>query len=121
TRFTDVMNHLIVRPEVMKENLLKDDYVMSERIVTELSRRGFGRQESHEFVRKAAMDGYAAGISLRESMIRNGILKKIGEEDLEDIMNPREFIGQAPRICDKVIEESKRVKLSIYGDDFGGL
>ncbi|HLH86026.1 MAG TPA: adenylosuccinate lyase [Thermoplasmataceae archaeon] len=116
-RFREVLDKLIVHKDVMLSNLLRDDYVLSERIVTELTERGMGRQESHEFVRKSAMEGYARGITLRESMIQHGILKKISKEELDLIMDPRRFLGQSSRVCDMAVEESRRARIYAFGGE----
>ncbi len=115
TKMTTVFDNLLVNSERMLSNLKSDDFVLSERFVSELTMSGIPRQEAHEMVRKASMDAYANNTTLMESLKRNGALENLSGEKLESIMDPASFVGSAERICKKVLDQTEKVRSLAMG------
>jgi adenylosuccinate lyase len=113
-KMADIFETLVVNTDKMRENVLKDDYVMSENVVTVLTRNGYERLKAHELVRKSSMDGYSSGMSLRESLIKNGILDILSPSEFEDAMNPENFTGKASEICRITVTASRRIRTEAY-------
>lgn len=113
-KMADIFKGLTVNVQQMRKNLMEDDFVMSEKIVTELTLAGHERLESHELVRRASMLGYGEGISLKEGLIRSGILTKIGREKLDEMMKPENFTGKSVQICSRIVDESDRIRTEAF-------
>lgn len=113
-KMTDIFTNLRVNADRMRENLLDDDFVMSEKIVTELTLAGHERLASHELVRKAAMLAYSEKFSLKEGLIRSGILDIFDRSKLDEVMKPENFTGRAPQICEIILDESARVRTEAF-------
>ena len=115
TKMTSVFDNLLVNSERMLSNLKSDDFVLSERFVSELTMSGIPRQEAHEMVRKASMDAYANNTTLMESLKRNGALEKLSSEKVKSIMDPASFVGSADRICKVVLDQTEKVRSLAMG------
>ena len=115
TKMTSVFDNLLVNSERMLSNLKSDDFVLSERFVSELTMSGIPRQEAHEMVRKASMDAYANNTTLMESLKRNGALEKLSSEKVKSIMDPASFVGSADRICKVVLDQTEKVRYLAMG------
>lgn len=113
-KMTDIFRGLSVNVQRMRKNLMEDDFVMSEKIVTELTLSGQERLEAHELVRKASMLGYSEAISLKEGLIRSGILSKISREKLDEMMKPENFTGKSVQICDRILEECDEIRTGAF-------
>ncbi|AEF96883.1 adenylosuccinate lyase [Methanotorris igneus] len=100
---------LRVNIENVEKNLeLTKGLIMAERIMIELAKRGMGRQTAHEVVRKCAMKAYDEKRHLKEVLLENEeVMKYLTKEELEELMNPKTYIGLAPQIVDEVIRELK--------------
>ena len=109
-KMTSVFSSLVVNTERMMKNLTSDDFVLSERFVSELTMGGIPRQEAHEIVRQASMDAYAKGTSLLESLKSAGVLQKLSDDKVKAIMNPVSFVGSAGRICNAVLEQTEEAR-----------
>lgn len=110
TKMTSVFQKLIVNRDRMLKNLLDDDFVLSERFVSEFTMSGIPRQEAHELVRKASMAAYAENISLLDSLKKTGALDRLTEEKISSIRDPSNFVGSSERICNLVIDQSEEVR-----------
>lgn len=115
TKMTKIFDGLIVNSNKMLQNLTSDDFVLSERFVSEFTRYGLPRQEAHEVVRKAAMAAYEKGTNLITSLKEHGVLDRIPEEKVKEIMNPVSFVGSSERICNYVLEQSETAKKVALG------
>ncbi|ADC69858.1 adenylosuccinate lyase [Methanocaldococcus sp. FS406-22] len=97
---------LKVNKENVEKNLnLTKGLIMAERIMIELAKRGMGRQTAHEIVRKCAMKAYEEKRHLKDVLLENEeVMKYLTKEELEELMNPKTYIGLAPKIVDEVIK-----------------
>lgn len=110
TKMASVFSNLFVNSSQMLENLKGDDFVLSERFVSELTMSGMPRQEAHELVRKASMDAYSSKITLFESLQKSGVLDSFSEAKINEIRDPRNFVGSAERICNAVLAQAEEAR-----------
>ncbi len=110
---TKVIKGLKVNKDKMRENLIKfGEMATAERIMMELFKRGLGRQEAHELVRRAAMRAYESGKSFTESLLEEGVSKYLGEEKLMELIDPTTYLGISKEIA---LEEFKKAEEFIKG------
>jgi len=81
---------------------------LTERVMLELVRKGVGRQEAHEMMRRLAMKCWDEKRSLKELMLEDTEASTLAtEEELDDWLNPRNYLGTALEQVDLVIKELK--------------
>ena len=74
----------------------------AESIMIKLVEKGMGRQVAHEVVRECAMESYE-GRGFKEILAGHKEIRKyLGEEEIEDALNPKNYIGTA---VEQVIRE----------------
>ncbi len=115
-KMDSVFSNLYINRDEMLKKVINDQFIMSESITIALTKNGMPRQDSHEFVRKSSMYAYENNVSLRESLIKNGIYKFIGNKDLEDAMDPSKFTGNSKEICEIIIKNSEYLSKYVMGD-----
>jgi len=77
----------------------------AESIMIKLVEKGMGRQVAHEVVRECAMESYE-GRGFKEILAGHKEIRKyLGEEEIEDALNPKNYIGTAVEQVEKVIRE----------------
>ncbi|MEM0156608.1 MAG: adenylosuccinate lyase [Thermoplasmataceae archaeon] len=116
-KMAEILETLLVFPDRMLKNLMDDDFVLSERVVSELTRAGMPRQDAHELVREASMKAQSAHSTLLKTLKDEGYMKKLPAGVEEGISDPRSFTGSAARICRRVLEETMKLN---YEKDGGG-
>ncbi len=109
-KMAKVFEGLVVKKENMLRNLKADDFVLSERFVSELTLSGVPRQDAHEMVREASMKAYANKTNLLKSLEDMGILAKLSKEKVDAIKNPLSFVGRSDRICTSVLEQAESIR-----------
>ncbi|WP_337860625.1 adenylosuccinate lyase [Ferroplasma sp.] len=115
-KMAGVFSNLFINKEEMKKKAYEDQFIMSESVTTALVGHGMPRQESHEFVREASMYAYDHSITFRESLINKGILQHMPEKDLNDSMNPENFLGVSKEICEDTIKNSDNLQKYLAGE-----
>jgi len=102
---TRVVTGLTFYPENIKRNLnILRGVQMSEAVMIELAKRGFGRQKAHEIVRDASMKAFDQKKSLKESLLENPeIAAKLKPAEVDEITNPENYIGTAVEQVDEVL------------------
>jgi adenylosuccinate lyase len=105
-RINDILISLELQHGRIQDNLdLTKGLVMSEKIMIALVKKGIGRQDAHEIMRKAAMESYAKGSPLRDILLRNPHVKKrFSAKELESLLDPRNYIGTAIEQVDEVLK-----------------
>jgi hypothetical protein len=79
---------------------------LTERVMLELVRKGVGRQEAHEMLRRLAMRCWNEGRSLREVMLEDPDASGLVEpEELDEWLKPENYIGTAVQQVDRVVED----------------
>jgi len=101
----DVLNGLEFNKENIRRNLgLSNGLIMAERVMIELARRGMGRQESHELLRKLSMKAKAEGLGLKGVLLsEKAVMEHISASELDSLMDPLTYIGTALEQADAVL------------------
>ena len=82
---------------------------LTERIMVELVKRGIGRQEGHEILRKAAIRARNESLFMKDILIKNELIKnKFSQEELEEIFDPHKYVGKAVEQTENLIEFLKK-------------
>jgi len=102
-----VLGDLIVFPDQMKRNLeLTRGLNMSEAIMIELTRKGMNRQDAHALLRKCSAIAIVEVKPLLAVLSRDAeVTKYIPAVELEKLLDPNEYLGDASAIVQKVVRE----------------
>ena len=76
-KFTCIIDKLVVRDDVMEENLQKNRGIMfSQRIMLELIKKGLTRQEAYDIVQRCAMTAINDGVAFKIVLVNDKKLRK---------------------------------------------
>lgn len=103
---TNVITGLTFYPENIKRNLnIQKGVQMSEAVMIELAKRGFGRQKAHEITREASMKTYESGMTFKEALMQDPeISKRLTAKDVDEITDPERYTGTAVEQVDEVLK-----------------
>ncbi len=104
-QLNEILQGLDINEAAIQKNLaMTNGLIMSERVMLELVKRGIGRQEAHEILRQAARTAFAAGQSLKETLLQNQRVAKIMTvADLDRCLDPAGYIGTAVAQVDHLL------------------
>ncbi len=104
-----ILSGLVIREENIKKNLkLTKGLNMAEAVMIAMTRKGLGRQEAHELLRKLAVETYNSGREYGEVLKENSEIKKyLSEEEIDEAMKPENYIGTAVEQVRKVLDVAK--------------
>ena len=93
--------------EKIKQNInLTRGMALAESVMISLTKKGMGRQESHELVRECAMECYDKNVDFKDVLVKNKeIGKYLNEKEILDALNPENYIGTAVKQVDRVLKE----------------
>ncbi|HEQ78053.1 MAG TPA: adenylosuccinate lyase, partial [Euryarchaeota archaeon] len=93
----------------IKKNLkLTKGLNMAEAIMIAMTKKGMGRQEAHELLRKLAVETYNSDREYSEVLKENSEIKKyMNEEEIDEALKPENYIGTAVEQVRKVLDVSK--------------
>jgi adenylosuccinate lyase len=105
-----VFKNLKVFPERMKKNLeISKGLPMAESLMTTLIRKGMGRGEAHELMRKTSLKAVEKNKTLKEVFLEeNKKLKLLTEKEINDALKPKNYLGVAEKIVDIVVKKLER-------------
>jgi adenylosuccinate lyase len=105
-----VFKNLQVYPERMLENLENSKGLpMAEAVMTKLVEKGMGRGDAHELMRTCSLKAASENKQLLSVLIENPrIVKILKKKELEDAMNPRNYLGVSDKIVDQVVKKLTR-------------
>lgn len=107
----NVARGLVVNPEVVRRNLAEHlPFMATETILMHATARGGDRQELHERIRQHSM---AAARRMKEEGAPADLLERIATDpafgvsapDLDELVDPRRFVGRAPEQVARVLDE----------------
>ncbi|MCD1293812.1 adenylosuccinate lyase [Methanocella sp. CWC-04] len=103
----NVITGLTFYPENIKRSLnVIKGVQMSEAVMIELAKRGFGRQKAHEIVRSASMKAFEENRFLKDVLMDDPeISEKLTEKEVEEITDPERYIGTAVEQVEEVLEK----------------
>ena len=113
---TKIVSELVVNEAKIQENLERyAPFSATEEIIIEAVKNGADRQEMHEILREISMEAWSL-VSVGEEnplldllMKREEILKYIGKERLEKIIDPQSHLGTAPKRAKELLEVIKKL------------
>jgi len=101
-------NVVIDEIQIEKNLNLTKGLCLAEKIMVNLVDKGFGRQESHEILRKATLKVKNENLSIKEVLSQDPLIKtKYTNEDLDNLLNPHNYIGEAINLVEKLIKYIK--------------
>lgn len=105
-----VLKGIVVFPENIRRNLhMTGGLILSERVAGALVKKGIGRQEAHEIVRRCSMEAYEEGISFKEALLKNPtIASKLSSKEVEELLNPETYLGASLELVDRAVETTAK-------------
>lgn len=102
----DVLKNLEFKPKNIEKILnFTKGLVMAEKIMITLVDKGLGRQDAHELVRKNAMIVYDTGELFIDVLKKDpDVMKLMDEKELEEVMDPKNYVGTAVEQVEKVVK-----------------
>jgi len=106
-KMAKVFSNLEVYPERMKANLESaKGLMMAEAVMMALVRKGLGRQDAHELMRKLSMKAADTGAHLRECLLADKTVSSLlSPDEIDALLDPRNYIGQAESIVERTLRE----------------
>jgi adenylosuccinate lyase len=111
----NIVSDLVINEAKIQENLERyAPFSATEEIIIEAVKNGADRQKMHEILREISMEAWSL-VSVGEEnplmdllMKREEILKFVGKEKLEKIVDPISHLGTAPERAKKLLDEIKQ-------------
>ena len=119
----NVSSGLVVYPEMIRRRLMEElPFMATENLMMRSVRAGGDRQDLHERVRRHAI---AAGERVKMQGLDNDLLDRIaadsafgvGRAELEEALNPDDYVGRAPEQVDAFLEEWVTPVLARYAGE----
>ncbi len=109
-RSKKVFGGLVLHPENIKRNLeLTKGMELAEAVMIALTRKGVGRQDAHELLRKISLAAYRKNISLKDAMLENSeVTKHLSKGEIESLVDPAGYIGTAVFQVEAVLKAARR-------------
>ncbi|MEM2562019.1 MAG: lyase family protein, partial [Candidatus Bathyarchaeia archaeon] len=113
-----LMTNIIAGLEVDEERMLRNieltqGRAMSEAVMIALTRKGVNRQEAHELLRKLAIKSMLEKKPFKEVLMEDPLIsQKLGEKEIEEALNPRNYLGTAIKQVELMIEKTKAERKS---------
>jgi adenylosuccinate lyase len=113
---TNIVSGLVVNEAKIQENLERyAPFSATEEVIIEAVKAGADRQEMHEILREVSMEAWSL-VSVGEEnplmdllMKREEILKYVGKDKLEKIVDPQNHLGTATKRARQLLDELKTV------------
>ena len=104
----NVLEHLVVKPERMRENLDRlGGLLLSERVMFFLGEK-LGKQTAHEVVYDAAMTAQETGGTLEAALGCDPRVKTVTDiTELARILDPTTYVGLAPELVDRALAQTR--------------
>ncbi len=111
TKMIKVASNIRLDVERIRRNLdAQKGLNMSEAVMIALTKKGVSRQRAHEMLRRASMRAYENETSLLEELVKDEeIMRHFTEKELEELLNPENYLGTAKKRIDRVVEWVKSI------------
>ena len=112
--YLNVVDGLVVYPKVIETHMMAElPFMATENIMMDAVKAGGDRQELHERIRTLSME---AGKNVKENGKENNLLELIAADPafnlsldaLKQTMDPKKYVGRAPRQVEEFLEECIR-------------
>ncbi|MEM2137450.1 MAG: adenylosuccinate lyase, partial [Candidatus Methanomethylicia archaeon] len=109
-QMNNVFRNLKVFPDRMRKNFeLSKGLPMAESLMMTLVKKGMGREEAHEIMRRLSLSAIDQGKTLEEVFRKeNKKLKMLTDEEIKIALNPENYLGVTEKIIDRVIKKLER-------------
>ena len=121
----NVVDGLVVYPKVIEKHLMAElPFMATENIMMDAVKAGGDRQELHERIRELSME---AGKNVKVEGKDNNLLELIAADpsfnlsldELKKTMDPKKYVGRAPKQVDEFLDEVVRPILKENADLLG--
>ena len=109
--YINVSGGLVVYPKVIERRLMEElPFMATENIMMDAVKNGGDRQELHERIRELSMEAAAV---VKQQGGKNDLIERIAKEpmfgmsleDLQKVLEPKNFVGRAPQQVEEYITE----------------
>lgn len=109
--YINVSGGLVVYPKVIERRLMEElPFMATENIMMDAVKNGGDRQELHERIRELSMEAAAV---VKQQGGKNDLIERIAREpmfgmsleDLQKVLEPKNFVGRAPQQVEEYITE----------------
>ena len=123
--YMNIADGLVVYTKVCEKYLKAElPFMATENIMMDCVKRGGNRQELHERIRELSME---AGKRVKEEGLDNNLLDLIAADktfgleraDIEKLLDPKLYVGRAPRQTEEYIKNVVEPKLASYSSELG--
>ena len=123
--YLNVVDGLVVYDKVIYQRFMKEiPFMATENIMMDAVKRGGNRQELHELIREYSMQ---AGATVKKEGKENNLVDLIAadpafgmtKEEIEAILEPKNFVGRAPEQTEEFITEVVKPVLDANKDILG--
>lgn len=106
SRFTNMMDKLVVYPERMMANLnMTHGIIFSQMVLLALVEKGLAREASYAMVQKHAMRSWKEGLEFRALLEKDATVKKyLSKKDLAAIFDLKHFLNHLDFIFERVFK-----------------
>ncbi len=107
---TNVLKNLEVDEERMLRNMeLTQGRMMSEAVMLALTKKGMGRQEAHELVRRLAMKSDVEKRLFKTVLLEdNAVRDMFSEKEIDKVLDPSNYLGTAVKQVELAVEKTKQ-------------
>jgi adenylosuccinate lyase len=104
-----VLKNLRIFPLHMKVNLgMTKGAILTEAVMMALARKGMGRQEAHDALRKASEKAFTEGLPMSEVIARiPEVTKLLSKVELKKLLDPNNYIGKSGDLIDRAVKYAK--------------
>lgn len=108
-----ILSNMEVDEEKMRENMnLTQGRTMSEAVMIALTRKGMGRQEAHELVRRLAIKSAQERISFKQVLLEDpNVMRLLNEREIDEVLDPENYLGTAIDQVELCIKKAKQGRL----------
>ena len=105
-RLKNILNNMNVYPKKMIKNLnITNGLIFSQKVMLELTKRGFTREKAYKIVQKNAQNSWKKNISLFQSLTNDALInKKISNKELYAIFNVNNYTKKVDTIFKRVFK-----------------
>lgn len=116
----NVSSGLVVYPAVVQKRINEElPFMATENIIMRLVSKGQSRQEAHEQIRVLS---HQAGAVVKQEGKQNDLVERIRKEkffepilgELDQLMDPKDFIGRAPEQVERFVKEEVEPAIAPY-------
>ena len=104
SRFTGLIDQLVVYPERMLANLqMTKGVIFSQMVLLKLIEKGISREGAYAIVQRNAMRSWQEGLEFREMLLQDDeVMSRLNRNDLEGVFQVGNFLKQIDFIFDRV-------------------